>query len=384
MKKTLFIMITILLITSLAFSAKLNVGKDKIVKVNNRIITLDELEKNYNDLLEYLPEGQTATKKQVLDQMINAELILEEAKKTKSIVPDENKFKQYLEYSKQTYTAQMKKKDKKFVYSDEKFKKYLEKEEGTTYEKFEEKLKDKLLAEEFTNKKAEPLANKLRNKNYTSKSDFPVKMANYKGELKSYNSLKEFYDDNKSQFFLDGPVYVKHIFMATVAPVNNKLQNFPPEVKAKKKKMMEDIYKRLLKGENFDSLCELFSEDLDSSNFKDPSTGKYDRGYIGPVVKSGELATMQKKQFGEDLVKKILQLPVKKYSPVLEGVYGYHIFYVIKKEKSDILAYDYVKEQIIGIFRNAEYQSMMNEEYTKMLSDLKKKASITYYNDEYK
>ena len=233
MKKILIVLFTILLTVTFLFSAKLNVGKDKIVKVNNRIITLSELENKYNIISNEIPDkSQVPSKKEILQQMIYHELIVEEAKKTKSIILDENTLNKYISYYKQSYTAKMKKEDPKFTYSDDKFKKYLEKEENMTYEKLVEGLKDNILKEQYIMKQIEPKVVKLKDKKYISKSDFPVKMRNSQGVLKSYNSLKEFYDDNKPEFFLDSPVYVKHIFMPTVQIAsNNQIHKFPAEEK---------------------------------------------------------------------------------------------------------------------------------------------------------
>ena len=385
MKKIIILISTILLFTNSLFPAKLNVGKDKIVKVNNRIITLSELEKKYNEISEAFPDkSQVPSKKIILRQMIFHELLVTEAKSTKSIVLDETRLKNYLDYFKQNYANRMKKEDPNFVYSDDKFKKYLEKEEKITYEKFEESIKDNILKEQYIMKQIESKLAKLRDKTYSTKADFPVKIPNSKGELKSYNSLKEFYDDNKSEFFLDSPVYVKHIFMPTViVDRNNQMRKLPAEEKENILKKMKDIYNRLIKGESFNSLCELYSDDQ-SKDYKDPATGKLDRGYIGPVVKSGNLYEMQKQRFGDDLIKKILKLPAGKYSPVLEGLLGYHIFYVIKKMDHDIFRFEDMKENIVATFKDAEYQMILQEEEQKLMSELMKKASIVYYDDEYK
>lgn len=385
MKKIIIILIALILITSFTFSANLNIGKDKLVKVNNRYITLSELETKYKEISDIIrEEAQRPSKKEILEQMINNELILEDANKTKSLILDEKRVKQYIEYTKQVYTQTMMKKDPKFTYSDDKFKKYLEKEKNTTYEKFEEDIKNSILKEQYVMKKIEPKVIKLKDKKYTSKADFPIKMYNSKGQLKEYNSLKEFYDDNKSKYFLDSPIYVKHIYMSTVAQMGSDVKYIPKEYKDKKRKIMEDIYRRLLKGENFDTLCEMYSEDIDSSNYIDPKTGKTDRGYLGPLVKTGELAEIQNQQFGEELINKIFALSAGNYSPVLEGRLGYHIFYVIKKLKTDLMSFEEVQESIVEIFKNAEYQQILQEEYSNIIKELKKKASITYYSDEYK
>lgn len=380
MKKYLLTMIILSVATSMFHTANLSVGKDKIVKINNRVITLQELETKYTEFSKVFVEGKAPSKKEILEKMINEELILTEAKNAKNIILDENMVKQYVDYSKRLYLEKMKSKDSNFTYTDDKFKQYLEKEEATTYEKFESKLKETVLGEQYLMKRIETQVNKLREKKYTSPSDFPIKLYSSKGVLKSYNSIKEYYDDNLDQFLIKSPVYLKHIFKLTVAQSGNKIVPFPTEEKARMKKQMDDIYARLLKGESFDSLCEINSDDQPSREYMDKKTGKYKRGYIGPVANSPE--TIQ--AFGKELFDKILTLPVGKYSPVLEGRMGYHIFFVIEKKDHAVLEFEDIKDDLVNVFKQSELEQMRQDDYDKLVKELRQKASITYYNEEYK
>ncbi len=380
MKKYLIIVITSLITSSLIYSANLNVGKDKVVKINDTIITLQELETKYNEFSKVFAEGKAPSKKEILQKMINEKLILTEAKTAKNIILDENMVKQYMDYSKQLYREKMRSKDPNFTYSDEKFKQYLEKEEKITYEKFEAKLKETVLGEQYLMKRIEAQVNQLKDKKYTSPSDFPVKVYNTKGVLKSYNSIKEFYDDNLDQFLLKNPIFLKHIFKLTVVQSGSKLVSLPIEEKERVKKQIDDIYARLIKGESFDTLCELNSDDPQSREYINKKTGKYIRGYLGPIVNSQESVNV----FGKELFDKILTLPVGKYSPVLEGKMGYHIFYVIEKKDHDILDFDDIKDELINVFKQSELELLRQADYDKLVKELRQKASITYYNEEYK
>ena len=50
----------------------------------------------------------------------------------------------------------------------------------------------------------------------------------------------------------------------------------------------------------------------------------------------------------------------------------------------DILKFEEVKKALVGTFKEAEYQMIFQEELEKIINNLKKKASIHYYNEEYK
>ena len=183
MKKYIFMGVVFILFISAAYSKRLDVGKDKVVKVNNHIITLKELEKKYNELLKLLPEGQKLTKKEVLQSMIEQELLLEEIRGAKSLVLNEEHFKQMLDQQKMLYSQLMTRENSKFKFNESKFKTYIEKELKITYEKYEQKIKEQVLARQYIEKKAQKKLQTLRTKKYSSKSDFPVILPDMRGGL---------------------------------------------------------------------------------------------------------------------------------------------------------------------------------------------------------
>ena len=92
-RKILFLLFFVTVI--LAYSEdKLNIGGGKIVKVNNYIITEDELNSRYSILIlnNIQPGMQKPTKKDVLNELNSAQLVSDELKNHKEIIISEDEF----------------------------------------------------------------------------------------------------------------------------------------------------------------------------------------------------------------------------------------------------------------------------------------------------
>ena len=367
------------------FAARLDIGKDKLVKVNNTIITLKELEDKYNEIAKLYPEGQKPSKKEILSLMINDTLILEVVRNDKSLILNEEQYNQTKNQALGMYIQARRQKDPNYQYNESEFKQYLEKEAGTTYEKFEKDLRERVLIQQYINKRAEPKLQALKNKQYTNSSDFPISIPNQEGGLDKYMSLKDFYDKNPREFIAPKEVELKHIVKFTkTQDQKGNIIDLPKEEKEKQKRIIDDVYKRIKNGESFDELCATYTDDPETRDFKD-NNGKYNRGYLFPPVQMSGMATnFYKSRFGEKLFNELFELPKGKISPVMEGAIGYHIFYVINKRDQRLLGFEETKSQIIDFFKSAEYQIILNDASQEILDDLRKKASIVYYNDEYK
>ncbi|HPO50778.1 MAG TPA: SurA N-terminal domain-containing protein, partial [Spirochaetota bacterium] len=119
LKKIIFILFNFTVISSFLFSTKLIVGQDKVVKVNNRVITIKELEKEFEQRSK-LPslDGSQVTKASVLESMIDEDLLKNDVK-AKSIVLDENQVNQMLEQYKMMYAQEMAKTNPNFEFNEE-------------------------------------------------------------------------------------------------------------------------------------------------------------------------------------------------------------------------------------------------------------------------
>ena len=341
-------------------------GSDRIVKVNKTVITRDELEKTYNEINKLAPiYGKSFSKKEVLQTMID-EVLLRNEIKTKGLIVDQNQVNQEINKIKYQYTQFMSQQNPNFQYSEEEFKAYLLKEGNITYEKFEEKIKEKVLVNQYIFKRAEA---KLRAVDQKVFSD---------------SELRKFRNDNLSQFVQPDSVEVKHIFLRTVL-ADGKTQ-IPANEKEIVRKRIVDILARLKKGESFDQLCELNSEDIESRDRINPKTGKLDRGYLGVMPVTGEYAEQLKEIYGfsQKHLEDLFNLGAGKYSDIIESRVGFHIFYIVNKIPERIIPYEEAKPQIIEYFKLREKEKIFVEEYQNLIKELREKAEITYYAEEFR
>jgi parvulin-like peptidyl-prolyl isomerase len=361
-KKMLIVSLIVCLSTYFAFSAKLEVGADKVAKINNRIITVKELEKEFDQRVKLQvpnPDGTPVTKKSVLENMIDDELIKNEVK-SKNLVVDDTQVNSMMEQYRQMYVQGMMRENPKFVYNEEEYKNYILREVKISYEKFKEKITDTVLVKKFIEKRVEKKIQDLMQKTYSNKE------------------LEDLYDKSISEFVIPKYVELKHIFIRTVDSSMNPLS---PEGKATQKKKIDEVAARLAKGEDFDKVCEIFSEDLESRDTKNPGTGKLDRGYLGKLTKNNDAA---RQQFGDEIFDALFDIPKGKYSKVLESKVGYHVFYCTDKKEQSILPFEEAKSQISDYLKMRDQNKIIADEYTAVIKDLRKKASIEYYKDEYK
>lgn len=359
-KRIVFVLFNLAIYSLLLSSTKLVVGQDKVVKVNNRVITIKELEREFEQRSK-LPslDGNPVTKKSVLENMIDEDLLKNEVK-SKSIVLDENQVNQMLEQYKMMYAQEMASKNTNFQFNEDEYKAYIQNEVKITYEKFVEKVKDTVMVRQFIMKRAEKKLSDAQSKTFSD------------------SKLEEFYDENINEFVVPRSVELKHIFLKTITGDGKSL---PDSEKAIVKKRIDDILARIKKGESFDNLCELNSEDIESRDRKNPKTGKIDRGYLGILTIKDETA---KQQFGENVFKALFSLEKGKYSEVLESRVGYHIFYAVDKKSQYILPFEEAKPQLVNYFKLMEQDKIVKEEFVGIIKELRSKASIEYYIDEYK
>ena len=367
--------------------AQQNVKPDLIVKVNKSIITQQDLDKRYSEITKLgSPDGKTYTKKEILELIINDELLKNEIREMKNLVLKEKELQDTIDQYKKMAYQLMLEKNPKAQFTDAAFKEYLEKDVNVTYETFVQKVKDQVLGKQYLLTRAEKKLAAIREKKYNSNSDFPVEIPNQRGGSDKYFSIKEFYERNEQQFYRPKFVELKHIFVATVKIEGEKYVELPAELKALSKKKIDEAYSKLLKGENFNDVCFMTSEeeDVKTREYTNPKTGDKERGYLGPVYMSGEYAEVGKERYGEKLFYQLFELELGKISPVLEGKLGYHIFFVMDKKPGQISPFDEVKDSIIDIFRMVQQNKAVTDEYALIIKELRSKAEIKYFKDEYK
>jgi foldase protein PrsA len=370
--KILFIICVIVFTLYNAVSqSKLNLGGDKVAKVNSRIITVKELENEFNQRQKLVDQsgkpitvdGGPLTKKAVLESMIDDELLTGEVK-SKNIIPNDNEVQGTLEQYKQMYVQAMTSKDPAFKYSDDAYSAYLEKEVKVTKDKLVDKVKNTVMVKQYIQKRCEKKIADVDTKQYSD------------------TVLENFYDQNVNSFVRPKSIELKHILLWTLNPETK--QPFTADAKLVIKKKADDILARIKKGESFDSLCELYSEDPDTKGATNPNTGKIDRGYMGMIPISGQVADYLKNVLlGEELFNTLFKLD-KGLTGVMESKVGYHIFLILDKKSQYISPFSAEKANIVTYMKNLDKNKIMQDDFTALMKELRAKATIQYYMDEYK
>ena len=255
--------------------------------VNNRAITYEELEKNYQSRFE--PAGARSSEDQVMIQkleilrgLVDNEIMLQRAEKLGLMAVDAD--------------VETKLNELKAPYTQEEFQKQLQAKK-LTVEDLKQQLRRQLSIE------------KLFNKEITSHISI------------SDSDVANFYNANKSNFNLVEPQVHMAQIQVTSFPdpnvrnlKNDKAQN---DDQAKKKILM--IEQRLKQGEDFAMLAQSYSEDSNTA----PNGG--DLGFV-------QQSALDKVQ--PELRKMVMSLQPGQISPVLHTPAGYVILKVYSKEPS--------------------------------------------------
>ncbi len=271
-KTTAYVIVAIIIIIALIFvyakyySKPVTTNENNIAaKVNDEVITFSELDKAYNSLP---PQYRLMTsKKTLLNQMIEARVLYQEAKKQGISIGQEEA---------QQYISQLKIQN------------------GLTDEQFAQALaKQNLTEEELTNQFVKQLTTqKFLNETILSK------------EVIADKDIKDYYNTNKSQFKVDEQVSVRHILIGdknlTTEKQNETAQN-------------------LLKSITKDNFCQ-YVTNYTADAVSVPTCGKYNFTKTDQLVQefkdfsfsqtSGTIGIV-KSQFGFHIIWVVKKVPAK-------------------------------------------------------------------------
>ncbi len=357
------LLVVTLMIVGTAFSVfsqgqQLSVGKNMVARVNKSVITKVDVEKATKDLNKFSSvTGKVFTEKEVIESLIDQEL-LKEAVRTSKLVMDQNAFNNELNGMKQQYFMIQKRDNPAFEYSEEAFKKFVSAEGSMTYELFEEKVKEKVLIQQFVFKRAEAKLRALETKQFPD------------------SELRTFRQENIDKFVMPESLELKQIFFRTVL---NDGSQYPANEKEIVRKKAEDVLKRLKSGGNFDELCLLNTDDPQTRDMVNPKTNKVDRGYVGFVPLSGQGLQAAKQVFGDKTVDALQKYSKGNFSDVLESPQGYHVFLILDKPEERIISFNEAKDQIIDALKKQEREQLLGDEYEGLIKELRQKASISYF-----
>lgn len=248
---TIAVLVVVLAVV-LYFAFKTLRPEQVIARVNDEIITKEELEQKYGQLPEQYK--LFITKDNFLDQIVNVKLLLQEAKKQEIVVSEEEIETEIDKLKRQAPT-------------EEAFEQLLEQRNIQLYE-LEKQVKEQLTI------------NKLLNESVFSK----IKISDSK--------IKEYYDANKGDFEAkEGEIRIRHILVAQ-------------EEEAKQ------LLKELQAGKDFSELAKLSSIDAVSAaqggDLGFTKKGQMVKEFEDAAfsLKVGQLSSIVKTQFGHHIIKR--------------------------------------------------------------------------------
>jgi peptidyl-prolyl cis-trans isomerase C len=157
---------------------------------------------------------------------------------------------------------------------------------------------------------------------------------------------KTFYDSNPNYFKAPERVRASHVLV--------KLDPKASEVeKAEARKKIEDIQKRIQKGEELSALAKELSDCPSAS-------------------KGGDLDYFQRGQMVAPFEEAAFSLKPGETSGVVETQFGYHLIKVVDKKESGTIVYDEIRGNIESHLR----QQKVNEKYAAYIEELKSNAKV--------
>jgi peptidyl-prolyl cis-trans isomerase C len=274
-------------------------GKKEIARIQDRVITADELQKEMDEQasqfgvkMAALPNDQKVRyRKVILHRLIDKELILGEGKKRKLDVPDAE------------VQAEVEKIKEKFP--DPKVYESLLAQKNITQKDLDEKIKENLLLKKII----DDITNSVPE---VAEAD-----------------VKKYYDEHPDEFKREEEVKASHILI--------KVENNADEKeKEQAKKKIQELRDKIVKGEDFGKLAQEYS-DCPSGKRADGDLGWFGKGKMVPPFEKAAFA-----------------LKVGELSDIVETQFGYHILKVTDRHEEGNAKFEEVKDDLKEelMFRN--------------------------------
>lgn len=157
-------------------------------------------------------------------------------------------------------------------------------------------------------------------------------------------ATRQYYENNKSQFFLPESVHLWHIAIKT-----------SPGAEGRSKKRAEEIYSKLLAGSSFSDLAYKFSED--------------DYRVLG-----GDYGSLHKGQLNPELERTVFAVKPDTFPPPFQTKFGWHIIRVTRHDPGRQLSFSEVRKNIEDSLLRKRQQQLR----TEFVRELRAGAKIDY------
>jgi peptidyl-prolyl cis-trans isomerase C len=313
--KTLMVL-TLILVSALAWAAEKKAPGDKVAVVNGVTISKDTYDRELNFFVrraapggKQIPDVQMAQmKNEVLESLIDRELLYQESKK-KGIQVKSEAVSDQLQKIQQRYP------------NKEEFKKLLS-DIGLTESDVQAQIERGMAIQELIDKE---VAEKIE---------------------VSDEETKSFYDKNPQLFQQPEQVKASHILIKVQADA-------PDAQKAEARKKIEAVQQKVQKGEDFATLAKTYSE-----------------GPSGP--RGGDLGYFRRGQMVKPFEDAAFSLKPNETSEIVETRFGYHLIKVNDKKPAKKMTYAEVKDRLNEHLKKKKTDSEANT----YLETLRKEAKI--------
>ena len=315
--------------------------------VRSEVVTVSQLQRQVGPLETQAKRSLTlAERKAVLDGLVARILIQQAAERDKVVVSDAELNAKLDEYRKAQSQALNIGRD----LTDAEFQQ-LVKNSGVLWDEWLKNFKYNLLLNDYA---------MFKNKNLPSQI-VPV----------TDQDISDAYDANKSSYFVDDIVTLRHIFIDT-------RQLTTKEDRDKAAKRADDILKELKGGALFSDLVMKYSDD---------PLSKYSGGVFGSLLRSD---AQHKQLYGAAFFDAVFKLKKGETSGVLQSNLGYHIVQVTDRFSAKLLGLDdkippantnTVREVIKSSLTVQGQTDAISKVLNGVVADLKKQADIKVFDD---
>ena len=307
--------LTLILVSALAWAAEKKAPGDKVAVVNGVTISQNMYDRELNFFTrraapggKQIPQAQMAQmKNEVLESLIDRELLFQESKK-KGIQIKSEAVSDQLQKIKQRYPNQ------------EEFKKLLN-DMGLTESDVQKQIERGMAIQELID---------------TEVTD-KIKVSD--------EETKSFYDKNPQLFQQPEQVKASHILIK-VKP------DAPDDQKAEARKKIEAVQQKVQKGEDFATLAKTYSE-----------------GPSGP--RGGDLGYFRRGQMVKSFEDAAFNLKPNETSEIVETQFGYHLIKVNDKKPAKKMAYAEVKDRLNEHLKKQKTDSQANAYIETLRKDAK-------------
>jgi peptidyl-prolyl cis-trans isomerase SurA len=311
-----------------------------VAKLQSAIAAYEKQASQYNQTLT------TDNKKQILDKLINSLLILQAAVRDKVTVSDAE-MKTVIETSKKTLGALQ---GLTRALTDTELQAYL-KANNMTYDTFVKQLKDQQTVYNYIRLKKKSIFDAVKD---------PTEQ-----------DVQDYYDANKSNYFMNDMVSLRHIFFDTRSLTSN-------EDRDKARKHAEDVLKELKAGATFAELVVKYSED---------TTSKYSNGEFMTVFRND---TTRRNAYGAAFFDALFKLKKGEVSGVMQSNAGFHIVTVTERLDARLLGLNdkippgnqyTVRDAISRVLASNLENAAMQQAQEELVAELRKQAEIKIFDE---